>query len=295
VVRVCQADHPIGTLWLFRERAKKFRRHDLASAELLAGQLAAALERDALLGEAGQARTLRRDVRSAALQQQTQLPVPMPLAEGWDVAGWLDAPLEPSGQWYHWDITRDGRIALVVASDAGDLGRFGAAINAAQLRAAWQIASMQMHQPAKVLQAVNDALWQVSTAPQPSNLFDVRLSPESGAFDLAAAGSTHAIIVGTYGYRPLVAHSRPLGTQPDVRPITHQGNLQPGEILLIATDTLVAHQSEPSSGRLTQTELIAPIQEQIGKSAEEMLAAVRRRLVASKTNRSMVVLSRSAR
>gem|GEM_PF-2273813 len=293
-VRVSQADHPVGTLWLFSERAKKFQRGQIAAAEMLASQLAHALERDALFGEAVFGRRLRREVRNAAIYQQSQFPLPAPLASGWDIAGWTDAPGELAGQWYQWDVGSDGRINVTMAADASDQGRVWGAINAAQVRAAWQASASRLTHVGKILQAVNDTAWQLSTAPQPACLLDIRVAPETGIFELAAAGAMTVLVVGRYGYRPLIANSRPLGTQPDLRVETIHGNLQRGETLILASHSLVAHQSHPSADKLTQTELVAPIQAHLQGSAEEMMVALRRTIPKSvDADRTVVVLRRA--
>jgi phosphoserine phosphatase RsbU/P len=170
----------------------------------------------------------------------------------------------------------DGRIATAIGAEVEPMGCVAAAVGAAALRAAWHSHAGFRLDPAKLLKRVNDTLWQLSTGPQQMALLDGRIAPDTGDYDLAAAGNINALVIGKYGFRPIASAARPLGTEPDVRPATHQGRLQPGEVLCLTSASVLADQTQPESGRITQSELAGAVQSHLPCTAEEIMAAVRR-------------------
>ena len=85
---VSSATIPLGTVWFFCDRARDFHARQTELLEIVAGRLAADLERDALLADALATNRVRQQMIRANKLQEKQQPRLSPLSEDWDIAGW---------------------------------------------------------------------------------------------------------------------------------------------------------------------------------------------------------------
>ena len=148
---------PLGTLWVFSEQQRDFTPQETNLLEIIAGRLAADLEREMLLaaGAAGQ---------DAAASSSTpprrwladRLPSVAPLVDDYEVAGWTRPAGEVGGDFHDWSVLPDGRLALAVGDAEGRL--LGAALGAASLHAAVKAHAGYRHSAAELLARVNDTL-----------------------------------------------------------------------------------------------------------------------------------------
>ena len=139
-VPVSSPTTPLGTLWIFSDSRREFSDPQTNLVEVVAGRLAAELEREVLLGDARQSQSQRREIITAVERQAESLPRIAPLVERWQVAGQLVASGRPgddsqlAGAFFDWFGAADGSTALVLGA-AAESG-FSAALLAAQLRGA---------------------------------------------------------------------------------------------------------------------------------------------------------------
>src|SRR5262249_31317690 len=106
-VPVASANMPLGTLWLFAREPREFSDSQTNIIEVVAGRLAADLERQLLADEARRARTGPRELakltavsdvaeiptEDATARSLRHVPTTAPLVEGWQVAAKMhDAP-----------------------------------------------------------------------------------------------------------------------------------------------------------------------------------------------------------
>ena len=88
-VPVATAATILGTLWVFCDARRDFNDRETNILEVVAGRLAADLEREMLLRESLQGTKFLKDLATAERPQRGQLPAIAPLLDGWDVAGWV--------------------------------------------------------------------------------------------------------------------------------------------------------------------------------------------------------------
>jgi hypothetical protein len=135
---------PLGTLWFFASRERKFTDDQTNIAEVVASKIASDLERTVLLqehaiqrrsGEPAQPNE-RDQIRTSA---NIQLPVAPPL-EGWSMSGWAAQAGQVGGAFYDWRMLSDTSL-LAMLGDACE-GGFEAAMASTALRAALRMADL---------------------------------------------------------------------------------------------------------------------------------------------------------
>ncbi|QDV70741.1 Stage II sporulation protein E (SpoIIE) [Rosistilla carotiformis] len=293
VVAIRGGDLPLGTLWLWDDQPRDITSAQQASATLAAGRIAAELEREVIHTKSIEQTEIRDELRSASAWQSRQLPPAIPLDQDWDVSGWCEAADTVGGDWFAWDVLPDGKLAIAIAS-VGTSG-IESALTAATARSAWQSHTGYRHKTNQVLSRVNDTLWQTSTGDQSTSLLYANVDPETGEGQFSAAGNCHGLIVNRYGYRMLTSPTKPLGHDPDVRPMVQSMRLLPGEALVLISQGALASNGSPQSGRLTQQELTDAIRRELHNGPEPALSCLRRLFAQAgkaDADRSLAILQR---
>jgi hypothetical protein len=298
-VAVQVADTPVGVLWLWDDVPRRWSASDHAamrmSARLLAHQLTVDLERN----RARRSKQLIGPLRAAGAWQQTQHPPSQGLAPGWRADGWVSASGALASSWYHWDVLPDGQLAVVLAEAHGE--GYEAAMIAATARAAWQSHAGYRHTPAQLLQRLSDTLWNCNSAEQRLSIAYWQLDPETGRATFASAGALEGLIASSYGVRPVLGCSDPLGNTIDYRPEQRNCSVERGELLIVYTPGLVARgplgpsSAEGSPDRLLQQELTRLVEAEDYRQPERLLARLRRAVASldrPREDRAALVLGR---
>ncbi|HEY5314363.1 MAG TPA: SpoIIE family protein phosphatase [Pirellulales bacterium] len=234
-VPVASARIPLGTLWFFASGSRAFSDPDVNVAELLAGRLAAELERESVLAEHSADVLSKRSLAAAAQLQQNQLPRVAPLIEDWSVAGWTKHTDALGGGFHDWMTTSDDCL-LVAAAQALEGGAAGA-LAAASLRAAWRAHGQYHPAPAKLLERVNHALWTGSAGDQYASLASVLIDPARGRLLIGTAGDVLALLIREHSCESLVESSLAIGRQPAATYPAIEREIAPGDALLLASGT----------------------------------------------------------
>lgn len=262
-------DVPIGTLWLFANEVAEFGPSQAAAARMAASHLSLQLSQ-ASSDRKAQSTSANQPIRDVSQWQSESLPIGAKLADDWRVDGMVESPQDWATGWHAWDVLPDGTMMLAIA-EAVDSSAMGA-MQAAIARAALAAHTGYRHTPAQVLQRVSDTLWQTSTGEQLVSMLYARIDPETGAGEVASAGTISAMIGNRYGYRPLVdGRSEPLNQSIDVRGSTESFRLMPGETMLAYTPGMIADGA-------SQTMLGDRIRTSMQSGDTNPLAAVRREL-----------------
>ena len=82
--------------------------------EVIAGRLAADLEREMLWQEGFAAAEIKKQIAAAERLQRNQLPSVAPMLDGWDVAGWTEQAAALGGDFHDWFCLPDGLLAVAV-------------------------------------------------------------------------------------------------------------------------------------------------------------------------------------
>ena len=282
----------LGTLWMFCQRPRAFGVEETNLMEIVAGRLAADLEREMLLQQTLQSRSLKRQLGYAALWQDGRLPRIKPLMPRWQLAGWTDQGDHVGGDFHDWFVLPDGSVAVAVGDAQGKMIEAG--LTAASLHTALRSHANYRHAAHELIARVNETMWTASAGDQFASLFYGLIQPDSGELEYASAGHTYATVVGEQ-IRPLSGDEQfPLGTQPDVEYPTRTERIGPEEALVVLSEG-IKRSVRPGKQRalwrfvqqhrrLSADDLVGKIQDYLaehrrdGRTEDRTLLVVKRRL-----------------
>lgn len=256
---------PLGTIWFFADSVRDFTDQEIHLAEIIAGSIAAELQREVLLAECLASKQADRQIITAAHWQHNHLPTIKPLVDGWDVAGWSARDDELANGFYDWFVPPDGSLAVAVGMSQG-IG-VASALNASALQASVRAHADYAHDAAKLMYRVNDSVWNASTGGHESSLFYCKAVPDSGEIEYSIAGGVVAILVQKSGVEMIQSDVPALGVEPELNPPTTHVRLSHGDVLLIL--------SGPCARPSLQLELSRQIRKNRDATAEELLGLVR--------------------
>jgi len=265
----------LGTLWIFCTRGRDFTDRQTNILEVVAGRLAADLEREMLLREGIDGARWKKQIAAVERLQRNQLPTISPLLDGWQLAGWTAQAETVGGDFYDWFCLPDGLLAVAVG-DAMDRG-LAAAMSVSALKAALRAHGQYHRQAERVLRQINLTLWTGSAGDQVAALFFGLIETATGRVCCSTAGRPSAVVVRSDGWQSLSQNSPTLGGSPelDFEPFGYE--LAPGEALVIFTDGL--RDAADSTGRpLGESGIAEPLVGRRDLSADELAALVRRTL-----------------
>ena len=191
------------------------------------------------------------------------------------MSGWTEAPLALASSWFYWDVLPDGMLAMIIAEAHGE--GYESAMVAATARAAWQAHCGYRHDPSQMLRRISDTMWQTNTGDQLLSCFYAQLNPETGEGSMSAAGNISGIMMGRYGFRPLVEQTQPVGMNIDLRPRLHNLQIDNSESLFAYTPGLIERSSSDAAGQfLNQHRLVELIRDVRPSDLTSRLAAIRK-------------------
>jgi len=235
-VPVSSPTTPLGTLWVFCEQAREFSDDEISLLEIVAGRIAADLEREVLLQQSLQTRRLNRQLTHAIDWQRNRLPRIKPLLENWEIAGWTSQGDGLGGDFHDWFVLPDGSLAVAVGDAQGRM--FEAALTAAGLHTALKSHANYRHTAQQMLNRINETLWTASAGDQFASMFYAVIQPEGGEIQYASAGHLYAAVVGDSLRKLPVDEGVPLGTQPDAEYSSSHDELTTGELLVVLSEGL---------------------------------------------------------
>lgn len=228
----------IGVMDLESERLAAFTRDDQHYLELLARQVAIAIE-DARLYEAEQiAQRLRQEVELAESIQVSFLPKQLPNQDGWELGSAWRAARHVGGDFYDvFELRREleNQYGLAIADVAGK--GVPAALFMALARTLLRAVAFTNRSPADALMRVNDLILADSQA----NIFVTMLyaiwNPSTGHVVMGNAGHNPALLVTKDGtVRAIKSPGIALGVLDEAFIGSTSFTMQPGEVLLLYTD-----------------------------------------------------------
>ncbi|HEX3725110.1 MAG TPA: SpoIIE family protein phosphatase [Pirellulales bacterium] len=223
---------PLGTLWAFSRQPRDFTPVQSNIYEVVAGRIAADLERETLLDEALSA---REQVKQLGLVEQTDvdsLPTMAPVLAGWDIAASSEHAGPLSSTLYDWFATDKASGLAVVVGDTAARGIDGA-VAIATLRSAARALGTQPIRPGQLLEKTNAVVWTTSSGRHSSGMCHAILKPDDDTCVLAAAGPLRAIALGADGPRVLASPTPALGSDDQLRPVEARHRVVPGELIVI--------------------------------------------------------------
>jgi serine phosphatase RsbU (regulator of sigma subunit) len=272
-VPVSSPTMPLGTLWIFSKECRNFTSEQTNLVEIIAGRIAADLDREMLLTESAQAKSRDRLYEAASRWQQDRLPSVAPLLSGWEVAGWTQQADALGGDFHDWAVLPDGRLAIAVADAHGT--RVEAGLNAASLHAALKAHSGYRHDAAELLMRLNDTLWSASAGDQFASLLYGMIEPATGTMEYALAGDVIGLIVRRQGGESLSTQSPPLGTASESRFMLSRQELAAGEVLVVLSEGgCNVHDAE--GRRIGQGSIASLVRKCLAQPARDIASQLRR-------------------
>jgi len=265
----------LGTLWVFSNHARDFSDRQTNLLEIVAGRVAADLEREVLLQEAVAASQWKREIVAAERLQRSQLPTISPLLDDWDLAGWTAQAGPLGGDFHDWFCLPDGLLAIGVGH-AMDRG-IEAALAAGALKAALRAHGQYYREAQDTLKRLNLTLWTSSAGDQRATLFYGLIETATGCVCCASAGKPSVLVIRPNGWESFSQESPLLGQGPEAGYEQFGCQLEPGEVLVAFTPAVrdVAAASGKELGEAGVAECLA---RRTNLTAAELVALVRQRL-----------------
>ncbi len=243
-VPVSSPDTLLGTLWFFADQVRDYRSEETQLLEIIAGRLAAELERRVLIDEAAQSQQARDQAAQViAWHHDRSRPSP-PLVEGWQVAGVTVTAGRPRGDFHLWRLGDQDELWLASAAVGGPPVK--SMLGATLLQGAMQASLLHPDSPRRIVQGLNDVLWTGAAGGDGSSVFCGRLDPASGQIDYATAGATDAYILRPHGWEPIVVDGLALGNDPAWDGPNYHQEIHPGDILLVFSDRHLTRSDHPT-------------------------------------------------
>jgi serine phosphatase RsbU (regulator of sigma subunit) len=265
----------LGTLWMFSNVKRDFTPPQTNIVEMVAGRLAADLEREMLWQEGFAAAAIKKQIAAAERMQRNQLPTIAPLLDHWDLAGWTVQADSLGGDFHDWFCLPDGLLAVAVGHAME--GGVQAALASSGLKAALRAHGQYYREAQQTLKRLNLTLWAGSAGDQHATLFYGLIETATGRVCAASAGHPGALIIRADGWESLTQVSARLGEGPESLYEQTGYELQPGETLALFTDG--ALETPGADGRpLGEVGVGKLLQAAHAASATEMAAILRRQL-----------------
>jgi serine phosphatase RsbU (regulator of sigma subunit) len=274
-VPVSSSSMPLGTLWIFSDQKRDFTVEQTNLIEIVAGRLAADLEREMLLATSIESKEREQQFALAARWQQERLPSMQPLVDGLEIAGWTAQAEEIGGDFHDWSMLSDGRLAIAVGDAQGSLLEAG--LGAATMQVALKSHANYRHDAAQMLSRVSDTLWCSSAGDQFAALFYGLVNPQTGAVEFSLAGNAAAILVGR-DCREIITSDAPLlGADAEAEYQVANQMLLPGEALVVLSEG--ARSAVDEAGlHIGDVAITSTIQRHLGESAQALATRLRKLL-----------------
>lgn len=267
----------LGTLWVFSNQKRDFTESQTNILEILAGRVAADLEREMLMRESVDGAQLKRQLQAAERLQRNQLPSISPLLDGWDLAGWTEPSATLGGDFYDWFCLPDGLLTIALGS-THDRGLAGA-LASTNVKTALRSHAPYQREADRLLRQMNLTLWTGSAGDQAASLFCGLVETATGRASFATAGMPSILLLDAQGWRSLTHPSPQLGEGPDTAFEPWGCELQPGQVLLILSEGF-REAPDAAGRRLREADLAAPLLENLSRPAKDLASLVRDRLTA---------------
>ena len=213
-IPVSTSTMPLGTMWVFSDHQRDFDDRDKNLLEVIAGRIAAELEREILLQSENESRQLQQQLDIVATRQSHQLPNIKPLVDGWDLAAWTSQAESAGGDFHDWSILEGGRLAVTVGDAEGR--QLDAAMTATSLASAVKSHSRYSHDAEQLIHRANHTLWTTSAGDRYASLAYAVIDPSIGSLDAAHVGNMLGLLVKRNGNAQLWGKTDLLGASPEI-------------------------------------------------------------------------------
>ena len=248
----------LGTVWFYSQNRRRFSKRQIQMAEIIAGRLAAELERDALMGVYSDHASFKKEIEAAALIQKNQLPISAPWIEKWDMAGKVRQQRDFGGNFYDWFTTPDGKIVCALA-DCHDQGTT-AALTASMVKSSLRSHAQYNSSANDLMGQVDRTVWASSAADQYVNLFCATLDSKSDFVQFSTAGKIDVYRVNKSGIEKLSQETAMLGQAPETEFASYSVELNKNEALVVVSSKIDRSENE-------MNQVLKTVQSSLNRSA----------------------------
>ncbi len=262
---------PFGTLWVYDRRNKVYSQRDVQVLQSIAAQVAAVLERSALLRGSEQDERINRDLKAASDPQPNGFVQNLPQDPRYELAARCLSCYELGGDLCEVMPLSPDRTAIAVGDASGN--SIPAAMIMSAVRGALQTHPAEAHEETSLLSRLNRALCSITRAHQFMSLCYGVYDASRRTFTYSNAGHPAPLLIRQGEVTTLESHGLLLGVVPEV--IYQQSVLE-----LCLGDLLVLYSDGISEARSSDNELFksAGISDSIlanpGASAAEILESI---------------------
>jgi sigma-B regulation protein RsbU (phosphoserine phosphatase) len=227
-------DRVIGALDLESEREGAFSDEDARYLEVLAQQVAIAVE-DARLYEASiESQQLEQELNFAREIQTSFLPKVTPAVAGWSIAGGWQSARQVGGDFYDFIALANGDWGIVIA-DVADKG-VPAALFMVMSRTLMRAVAISGRTPVDALMRVNHLIQSDSASDLFVTMLYARWEPGSGRVVFSNAGHNPPLLCTNDRVDVLRSRGMALGVMDQVVVDSNEIVMMPGDVLLLYTD-----------------------------------------------------------
>jgi phosphoserine phosphatase RsbU/P len=262
----------LGTLWLFSAERRDFNARETNLLEVVAGRVAADLEREMLLRVGAESAGLQREVAAAERIQRNSLPMIAPILDGWDAAGWAQQAVGVGGAFYDWFCLPNGLLGVSIGK-AGDQGLAGA-LTAGAVKTAVRAHAKYHRQPESIVQQTNLTLWTGSAGDQRAELFCGLVETATGRVGFSSASRPVVLRLRPDGCDSLSACRPILGKSPEAEFAPANLDLEPGEALVVLVGDLRIS-ADAEHRLIDEATLARALRSKLDQSAEDLVEAGR--------------------
>lgn len=228
---------PLGTFWVFADAPRDFTDEQTNLLEIIAGRLAAELERETLISAGYSAHQQERQQDRVTQWQQARLPSIAPLVDGWEIGGFSVPAGAVAREFFDWQVLTSGELCLALGGGSG-LG-ISMALNGAVLHSAYRAHSQYPQRAEQLLSRLNETMWTAADGDQLGALGVCCFSPDSGRGNFSSAGGPTALLVTKESQQFLSGSPVWLGERDDIHFRPSQFSMTGGDLLLLTSAELV--------------------------------------------------------
>lgn len=233
-VPVSSATTPLGTLWVFNSEKRDYSEKDTNLLEVVAGRLAAELEREVALSSGAKSIKLDRQVEQGSRWLQNRLPTLKPLLDEFEVDGWTKQSGPIGGDFHYWNVLPDGRLGFGI----GDVQAptLEAGFGSAALMSMLSCHAEYQKLPGELLSRVSESLWTSSLGDQYASVGYGIADTSSKKIWLSSAGCVGSIYVAKSKVEVLTENYPSLGVDPDTFYSHSTRTMKKGDLLIMFSD-----------------------------------------------------------
>jgi phosphoserine phosphatase len=264
-------DRLIGVLQLLNKTEGQFDEFDEHLIQAFAMHVAGALERTELLDETKKSQQLRLSLEMGRSIQESFLPAELPEIPGYELAAWQQPAEEVSGDYYDVLPLPDRGVGLAIADVSGH--GVGPSLIMASARAMLHVLARSNAEPGQILSLLSDTIAPDLNSGLFITFLFIALDPTSHEYVYSNAGHGPALHFQSNDRHcsQIESTGLPIGfSESDVVPSRNGHQLEPGDLLLLATDGAIELKNE-SGEMFGRQRLERLLQDNHHRTAAELL------------------------